>query len=82
MALSTPIAEWIWSFAFSLQVELYSQENAQLKGVLQYLQLQPEAARKTPLLADVENVTDDVLTPQHDSGASSAPNQAQQAGSW
>ncbi|BDA50584.1 hypothetical protein COCOBI_16-2600 [Coccomyxa sp. Obi] len=58
------------------QVEVSSRENATLKGLLRYLQLQPDAARMTPSLANLEALKNDMVSSQHDGGAAGAPNQA------
>ena len=53
-----------------------SRENATLKGLLRYLQLQPDAVRRTPSLANLETLKNDMVSAQHDSGAAGAPNHA------
>jgi hypothetical protein len=44
-----------------LQVHVASRENATLKGLLGYLQLQPEAAKITPSLAKLEALKNDMV---------------------
>ncbi|CAL8464988.1 g4523 [Coccomyxa elongata] len=58
------------------QVEVSSRENATLKGLLRYLQLQPDAVRRTPSLVNLEALKNDMVSTQHDSATVSAPNQA------
>lgn len=61
---------------FLLQRELYSRENAQLKGLLQYLQLQPQPAIMTPSLTNLDAVRNGMVSSWHDTGAAGAPHQA------
>ncbi|CAL8466464.1 g6000 [Coccomyxa elongata] len=56
------------------QRELYNRENAQLKGLLQHLQSQPETARMTPSLANLDAVRNGMVSSRHDIGAAGAPN--------
>ncbi len=59
-----------------LQVEMFNRENAQLQGLLQRLQVQPQAVRLTPSSTSYKALRNDTAASGHESSAAGAPNQA------
>ena len=58
-----------------LQVEMFSRENAQLQGLLQQLQSQPQAVGLTSLRTSCEALMNGTAALRHESSAAGAPNQ-------